>query len=577
MLSSYSILFWSIFFLSIFLAYCIYDLPDISNLNLKPKQPSIVIKDINDIVLAKYGDTYGNALTFNQLPRILVKAVIATEDRKFFQHHGIDFLGILRAAYYNQKAGKTIQGGSTITQQLAKILFLTPEKNLKRKIQEAILAILLEKNFSKEHILAIYLNRVFLGQGIFGIDAAAHYYFGKNIQDLTLYEVAVIVGMLKAPSKYSPIYNKKLSLMRAKQVLINMHDASYISYQQMRTAKPPMFMPRESGRGALKNLYFTDYIIEMLPEIVGNINNNIIVYTTFDIHMQNKLEEVLTNTLNYSEKQYNISQVAAICIEKDGAIKAMMGGKSYIQSQFNRATTAQRQPGSAFKLYVYLNALEKGLDINEYIEDKPIRIGKWSPKNYSRKFLGSITVKEAFAKSINTVAVRLSEHYGRKNVINTAYKLGVVGNLQNIPSIALGTGELTLQELTASYASITNSGHLTTPYAILKITKNNKIIYKKQKVPVKKVLSNNTVKNMLKLLESSVSYGTSSDAKIKNLKIYGKTGTTQNYRDAWFIGFNDNLITGVWVGNDDNKPMKNVTGGKIPLLIWTKFTKKLLQ
>ena len=344
MLSSYSILFWSIFFLSIFLAYCIYDLPDISNLNLKPKQPSIVIKDINDIVLAKYGDTYGNALTFNQLPRILVKAVIATEDRKFFQHHGIDFLGILRAAYYNQKAGKTIQGGSTITQQLAKILFLTPEKNLKRKIQEAILAILLEKNFSKEHILAIYLNRVFLGQGIFGIDAAAHYYFGKNIQDLTLYEVAVIVGMLKAPSKYSPIYNKKLSLMRAKQVLINMHDASYISYQQMRTAKPPMFMPRESGRGALKNLYFTDYIIEMLPEIVGNINNNIIVYTTFDIHMQNKLEEVLTNTLNYSEKQYNISQVAAICIEKDGAIKAMMGGKSYIQSQFNRATTAQRQP-----------------------------------------------------------------------------------------------------------------------------------------------------------------------------------------------------------------------------------------
>ncbi len=566
----FSVVAASLLFLVI--GYYSSDLPDIAQVYEFKKQPTFTILDRNGKILANYGDLYGRDLKFNQFPKHLIHAVIAIEDRRFFEHSGIDVFGIIRAVYRNKKAGRVVQGGSTITQQLAKIAFLTPEKTFKRKIQEALIAIKLEKRYSKEEILRIYLNRVYLGKGNFGVDAAAKFYFGKLAEKLSLYESAIFAGMLKAPSKYAPSNNHEISLRRAKQVLASMEEEGYISHADIKKAIPPIIMERGNARGALYNPYFSDYVMEQLQLHIANMSQDVNVYTTLDLNLQKQLEEVVSNNMKNSKTQFNASEVAAVAIKRGGEIVAMVGGVSYHKSQFNRAVNAKRQPGSAFKLFVYLAALEQGYKPSTIEEDSPIKIKKWSPRNFSRQYLGQVTLEEAFAKSINTVAVRVSESIGREKVIAMARRLGIKDRMKNVPSIALGSEVTSLLDLSGAYSVVANDGFNITPYGILKVTdKSGKLLYMHKRSGFKKVISDLKLKEIKQMLACVTQVGTGKKAHIQGVAVYGKTGTTQDHRDANFIGFTDHLTLGVWVGNDDNKPMKGVMGGALPAKIWKSF------
>jgi len=538
------------------------------------RQPTITVRAANGVILAKYGDAYGDSLSYEQLPPHLVQEVLATEDRRFFHHHGIDIWGIIRAIYVNNINQRTVQGASTITQQLAKIAFLSAEKTLKRKIQEAILAINIENNFSKRQILTMYLNRAYFGQGNFGIDAASRYYFGKQPKNLELYEMAVLAGMLKAPTKYAPTSSKKKALLRAKQVLLNMVDAGYITDKTMRASIPSTFMPRGRQRGVLQHPYFADYILEILPNYIGGLHEDITIYTTFDLYVQQKLEKAISNHLTENRKNHDL-QAAGVVLDPNGRIIAMMGGLDYKESQFNRATQAQRQPGSTFKLYVYLAALKAGITPEDKVLDSPLTINGWQPKNFGNRYYGEVSVKEAFAKSLNTPAVRLSEKIGRWPVVTMARSLGMEGKFPDVPSIALGVRDTSLLTLTQGYAHLASGGLKVTPYAILKIIDNKgNIIYRyKQKTP-KRVLDKDVVYAMERLLNSSITDGTSKTVYINGRKLFGKTGTSQNFRDAWFVGYDENLVAGIWVGFDNQKATVKITGGSKPADIWRDFMSK---
>lgn len=555
----------------ILVSYYSADLPSLNNIHEIKKQPTITILDTKGTVLATYGDMYGRNLKYHEIPDNIKHAVLAIEDRRFFNHIGIDFIGLLRAMYANKQAGKMVQGGSTITQQLAKISFLSSERTLKRKIQELLIAFQLEKKFSKQEILRIYLNRVYLGKGNFGIDAASKYYFGKYPEHLTLYEAAMLAGMLKAPSKYSPQNNMKLALGRTKQVLIAMNEAGYIPVEAVDIASLPRIMPRGSARGALKTPYFADYVLDEANKLLNGIPYDIKIYTTLDLEVQQKLEQAIFSGMIGALKQFKATESAGIVMDKRGQIRGMVGGVNYQESQFNRATQAKRQSGSSFKLLVYLAALEAGYTPESMVEDSKITINKWSPRNFTRKYLGEVTLEQAFAYSINTVAVKISENIGRYKVIEMARRLGITERINNVPSIALGTEVTTLDKLTAVFATIANEGILARAHGILKITTNdNTIIYRHSNI-ARQVLELSVVTDIKNLMASSVAYGTSKNAMIENVNTWGKTGTTQDYRDALFIGFSSNLVAGIWVGNDDNSPMKGVTGGNLPIKIWHDF------
>ena len=562
------------FFTSIFIGYCVFDLPDIEKLSEESARPHIIIRAETGEILSHYGDIYGRAITYSQLPKNLINAILATEDRRFFDHSGIDYWSIIRAAYKNRVAGRIVQGGSTITQQLAKIIFLSAERTIKRKVQEALLAIQLERLFSKEQILTMYLNRVFLGHANYGVDAAARNYFGKRTENLTLYESAFIAGMLKAPARYSPPGGTKLALNRAKIVLQNMLDAGFISKRQMETAALPEFINNARPNGLLVNQFFSDYILSKIPKLVPNTKQNLDIITSFSLETQHQLEKAISKILEKEHVSKKI-QVAAIVMNKNGSIKAMMGGRSYVQSQFNRAVLAKRQPGSLFKLFVYLAALENGYSADSYITDEEVKVGNWKPKNFSRKYLGSVSLVDAFAYSLNTVVVKLSESIGRDKVISIAQKLGIEDNLKDLPSIALGTSEVTLLDLTTCYATIANDGMLVNDASILSIfNANKKNIYKSKKKGIfnnNQILEPNVVLQIKDMLAASVLYGTSKNAVVPSYKVYGKTGTSQDYRDAWFVGIVDDLVISIWVGNDDNTPMNHITGGTLPANIFKEF------
>ena len=563
-----------IFFFSIFIGYCAFDLPDIDKLSEESARPHIIIRAETGEILSHYGDIYGRALTYSQLPKNLINAVLATEDRRFFDHSGIDYWGIIRAAYKNKMAGKIIQGGSTITQQLAKIIFLSAERTIKRKVQEALLAIQLERLFSKEQILTMYLNRVFFGHANYGVDAAARNYFGKRTENLTLYESAFIAGMLKAPARYAPPGGTKLALNRAKVILQSMVDAGFISKGQLETAANPEFINNARPNGLLINQFFTDYILSEVPKLVSNTKQNLDIITSFSLETQHQLEKAISKTLERNHISKKI-QVAAIVMNKDGGIKAMVGGRSYAKSQFNRAVLAKRQPGSLFKLFVYLAALENGYSADSYINDEEVNVGNWKPRNFSRRYLGSVSLIDAFAYSLNTVVVKLSESIGRDKVISMAQKLGIEDDLKDLPSIALGASEVTLLDLTTCYATIANDGMLVNNASILSISNSSKRnIYKLKKGGIfdnRQVLEPYVVSQIKDMLAASVLYGTSKNAAVPGYKVYGKTGTSQYYRDAWFIGIVDNIVIGIWVGNDDNTPMNKVTGGTLPASIFKEF------
>ena len=561
---------WLALLSSMAVTWSLLNLPETESIQIS-RQPSITFLDKDGRIIASYGDIYGKSIKYQNLPENLINAVIVTEDKRFFQHHGVDFRGVLRAIYVNIKEGRIVQGGSTITQQLAKNLFLTPERSYTRKLHELILSIWLELRFSKKQILSIYLNRVYLGSGTYGVQAASEKYFNKKVEDLNLYECAVIASLLKAPSRFNPIANKSLSKERASLVLENMVKDGMISKDKVKQAKfnnqkyAKFTTPPKSTR------YFIDWLLPRVKAYVGEINQDLIVRTTLDVKLQKIAEESLNKiTTNYP----SADQSALVSLDLDGGVISMIGGRDYGDSQFNRVTQAKRQPGSAFKLFVYLAGIEDGFSPEDLMVDSKININGWSPKNYKDSYIGEVSVQDAFSKSINTVAVKISENIGRDKVIQMARNMGINSPILNTPSLALGTSEVNLLELTAAYDVLANNGNGVFVHGIRSIenTDGKNLFTRKIQGPGK-ILDASTVRTMTKMMEETIKTGTGKKAKI-NRPAAGKTGTSQSLRDAWFVGFTSNIVVGVWFGNDDDSPMEEITGGTAPALLWSEFMKK---
>ena len=561
---------WLTIFLGGTVVWAFLNLPETESIQIT-RQPSITFLDREGRILASFGDIYGQSISYEQLPQDLINAVIVTEDKRFFDHIGVDLRGIARAFLVNFKARRIIQGGSTITQQLAKNLFLTPERSITRKLHEVILSLWLEFRFSKEQILSIYLNRVYLGSGTYGVQAASEKYFNKKVEDLDLYESALIASLLKAPSKYNPISNPTLSQKRTKKVLRNMANNSFINlndvenYRLISDSKKNISEPPKSSR------YFVDWLLPRVRSYLGEINEDLIVRTTLDKELQRMAEESISSI---SKKFPSANQSAIVVLDLNGGVLAMVGGRDYGDSQFNRVTQAQRQPGSAFKLFVYLVALENGFLPDDKIEDSEVSVDDWSPENYKKEFLGDISISEAFSKSINTVAVKISESVGREEVIKKAKSLGIKSKLINSPSLALGTSEVNLLELTGAYNVLANGGNGVWTHGVRLIEDvDGNLLYLRKGFGPGRLLEENITFDMTQMLKETIKTGTGKNAKIGR-PAAGKTGTSQSLRDAWFIGFSSDMVTGVWFGNDDDSPMRKITGGNAPAILWGDFMKK---
>ncbi|MCE2927050.1 MAG: PBP1A family penicillin-binding protein [Rickettsiales bacterium] len=563
---------------TVFMAYVWITLPDIDGLNRFLKTPSIVVKAEDGKIIGSFGDVYGDFVRFDEFPTALVDAVMATEDRNFYYHFGVDPLGLARAMWVNFQAGKVVQGGSTITQQVAKNVFLTPERSMMRKLREMILAFKLEYRFSKQDIMAIYLNRVYLGAGTYGVDAASRRYFDKSARDINLSEASILAGLLKAPSRFAPTSNPTRAKQRAEQVLINMQDAGYLSESQTKRAREQLREAMSTRKRETQgSMYFAEWVADQVSEILGTTGEDVVVITTLKPDLQDAAEKAVTSLLAKDGDKEKISQAALVSMLPDGAVVAMLGGRSYAESQFNRATQSQRQPGSAFKLFVYLAGLENGMWPDMLVEDAPITIpipgGTWRPKNYTGRFLGEVTLREAVADSINTVAASVAQQAGVENVVDMAKRLGVNSPMIPVPSIALGSTEVTLLELTTAYAHMPSGGEVVVPRGISRIeTSQGSVLYEYEPKKSAQVISTNSVNMMNDMLMAVTTSGTGRRAQIGR-PIAGKTGTTSDYKDAWFIGYTAQLATGVWVGNDDNTPMKKVTGGGMPSAIWRDYMK----
>lgn len=559
---------WGVIVVAGTVAYVAHDMPSISEVATATRRPAITLVALDGSEFQRLGDMRGETLDVRELPPHFVNALVATEDRRFFSHFGVDPVGILRAAYSNYRAGRTVQGGSTLTQQLAKNLFLTPDQNFKRKAQEALLAVQLEATYSKEQILSAYLNRVYLGAGTFGVDAAARTYFNKSARDLTLRESAIIVGLLKAPSRYAPTASLNRATQRMGVVLRAMLDEGYINQAQFDAA---MAVPPAPARKASEDgdgRYFASWVADQLPAFVGADHGDLIVYTTFDPGLQRQAEQRVTEMLRGPGAEAKVTQAAALVMTPEGAIRAMIGGRDYSSSEFNRATQALRQPGSAFKPIVYLTALEEGWSEYSTILDAPYRKAKWNPGNYDGKFRGDVTLHDALAHSLNTATIRLAEAVGIDNVRHTAKRLGLTTPMRRDLSLALGTSEVTLLDLTGAYATLANGGEAVIPYGILEIRDmDGGILYQRQGSSAGFAVAGPHVEAMNRLLSGPVTYGTGKAAMLDRPTV-GKTGTTQDYKDAWFMGYTADLVGGVWLGNDDGALMKKVTGGGLPAKLW---------
>lgn len=567
---------WGIVFVAGLVAYYAQDLPDINALAAPPRQPSITVLDVNGQTIATIGNQYGEYVDVKSLPRYLPQAVIATEDRRFYSHFGVDLRGLLRAVVANLRAGEIVQGGSTITQQLAKNLFLSPDRTLKRKIQESLLALWLEHRFTKDQILTIYLNRVYLGAGSFGVDAAARRYFGKPARQVTLYEAAVLAGLLKAPSRYSPMHAADLTEARADQVLERMTEAHFITAAEAEKARHAGAAFAENGGPDSDMRYFVDWVVDQIDSFTGGISRDLVVKTTLDSRLQRLAQAKVKDTLDGPAKELGASEGAMVAMTPDGAIRAMVGGKDYGTSQFNRATQALRQPGSSFKLFVYLAALETGMRPDDTVLDAPISFRNWSPGNYNDKYEGEVTLTRAIAESLNSAAVRVAQRTGIPNIVEMAQRLGITTTLRPDLSIALGTSEVTLLELASAYATLANDGIGVWAYGITEIRDwSGNTLYRRSGSGPGRVLSKPIVGTMTGMLTHVISEGTGKAAFIER-PAAGKTGTSQGFRDAWFIGYTADLVAGVWLGNDNEAPMQKVTGGRIPAKLWHDFMAEAL-
>ncbi|MGH6788943.1 MAG: transglycosylase domain-containing protein [Pseudolabrys sp.] len=552
-------------------------LPPIQSLEIPKRPPSIQIVDLNSRVLATRGDMGGAVLSLKELPSYLPKAFVAIEDRRFYDHNGVDPFGIARAALANVLHRGYSQGGSTITQQLAKNLFLTQERTIHRKLQEVVLALWLERKFTKTQILELYLNRVYFGSGAYGVEQASQRYFGKSARHVTLAEAALLAGLVKSPSRLAPTRNFDGAEQRARIVLAAMADLHFIntSSEKIALAHPPKIVA-QPGTGSVN--YVADWIMDILNDVLGHVDEDIVVTTTIDGALQASAEKSLADELAQKGDKSGVSQGAVVAMTPDGAVRALVGGRNYSESQFNRAVAAKRQPGSAFKPFVYLTALEHGLTPDTLREDRPIKIKGWQPENYEHQYLGPVTLTKALAMSLNTVSVRLTMEFSPQAVIMTAHRLGIASKLEPNASIALGTSEVSVLELTGAYATFANGGMAVTPHVIARIaTAGGKLLYLHDAQSFGRIVDPSYVGMMNTMMQQTLTIGTARKADLPGWMAAGKTGTSQDFRDAWFIGYTSHLVTGVWLGNDDGTPTKKTTGGSLPVEIWSRFMRTAHQ
>ena len=562
---------WALIFGGLFFSHFLSSLPDVRNLMVSGPSQDITILDDRGRQIARRGLTQGTMVRAEDLPDYVPNAFIAIEDRRFRHHIGIDPIGLGRAALQNATKGHVVQGGSTLTQQLAKNLFLSPSRTFDRKIQEAMLALYLESRYSKNQLLTLYLNRVYFGAGVYGIEAAAQKFFGKHAGELGLTEAAMIAGSVKAPARYNPIADTDASLARAQVVLRAMQDAGFIddATRTMAQATRPRILRATGTPGAG---WFADWIVARLNDTIGTSAEPVIVETSFDLETQTMAERAVAAGLAVDGEKLNAGQAALVAMTPDGAVRAMVGGREYAGSTFNRATDAVRQPGSAFKPFVYLTALEHGHTLDETVNDGPVDINGWKPQDFEGRFKGEMPLIQAFAESSNSVAAQLTAEVGPRNVAHTARRLGIASPLMEVSSLALGTSGVTPLELTGAYAAFANGGIAVQPFGILKVrTPGGKILYARKPSGGDAVMSANDNIQMTRLMTETVTTGTGKAARLEDRPTAGKTGTTQDFHDAWFVGFTADLVCGVWIGNDNNAPMVKATGGGLPARIFNQF------
>ena len=522
-------------------------------------------------VVGRRGARVGERLSLAEMPPHLPAAFLAMEDRRFYQHNGIDFRGLARAAIADIKAMRFVQGGSTITQQLVKILFLTPDRTLARKVVEMAGARELERVLTKDQILELYLNRIYLGAGAYGVDGAAQAYFGKSAREVTLAEAAMLAALTNAPSVYSPRRDLKAAQNRSRLVLRSLVSAGAKTEQEIAQALATPATIVAEGRNP-QNDYFLDTAADEAKALAPNAIGDLTIVTTIDVAAQKAASTAIDTVMKKRGASAQAKQAALVSMRPDGAVRALMGGRNHAESTFNRATKAHRSPGSAFKPFVYLTALEQGLTRDTIRYDEPIAIKDWAPDNFDGTNLGPMTLQAALVRSINTVAVGLGQEVGLPAVISTAHRLGIKSELQPNASLALGTSEVTPMELTAAYASFASLGYEAIPYTVTEIrTSDGNVVYQHMHYPPRRVISNENALEMNAMLFEVVQSGTGRGAALRGREVGGKTGTSADYRDAWFIGFTPELVTGVWVGNDDSTPMKRVTGGNMPAQIWGSY------
>jgi penicillin-binding protein 1A len=564
---------WLLIAVVAFFAVFATDLPDTSKMFDVKRQASISYLDRSGALIAVRGSQFAPPVNLDELPPYVPAAFVAIEDKRFYHHFGFDLWGITRSIFADLRAGHTVQGASTITQQLARNLFLTPNQNIRRKAQELLLAVWLETKFSKKQILALYMNRVYFGEGAYGIEAASQRYFNKSASRLTLGEAALLAGLMKGPSRYSPVSATDRAAKRASVVLNTMVATHAITPEQRDAAfREPVRV--SATLESQKAQYFVDWIDAQVRGLVGQPVEDLVVETTLDLPIQTNAEHAVKTIVARDDKTRGVAQAALVAMDGEGRIRAYVGGDDYVQSQFDRVSQAQRQAGSSFKAFVYLTAMEAGRTPETMTVDEPITIGNWQPHNFTNKYLGPISLQGAFAESVNTVAARLANELGTSNVAQTAHRLGVTSDIQTAPSMALGAVEVSPLEMAQAYSAFSNGGVRTRAYGIERIrTAAGRVLYDHNiGAPQRtQVINQPALGEMIQMMRQVLISGTGVRARIPGRDLAGKTGTTSDYRDAWFVGYTGGFTTAVWTGRDDNTPMRRVTGGSSPADIWKMF------
>jgi penicillin-binding protein 1A len=545
-------------------------IPDPMALRHKQRAPVVRILARDGALLAERGGA-APYIPIDLLPRHLIDAVLATEDRRFFRHRGVDPAGLGRAILANVRVRRLVQGGSTITQQLAKNIFLNSERTLARKLQELVLALWLEMRLSKPDILELYLNRVYFGAGAYGVEAAARRFFDKGAKDVSLAEAAVLAGLLKAPSKYSPAWNPALARERAEGVLASMVEAGFASPidSELNAIAKIRFAEPQVMRGETGVEYAVDAVLERLPGLIAGNDDEVIVETTIDRALQRRAQQLVHDLITAEGRGVDAGQAALVLLDLEGGMVALVGGRSWGESQFNRALRAKRQPGSAFKPFIYLAALESGLTPDSPVQDLPILGKGWSPGNDDGRYRGTVSLREGLSRSINTVAVRLTTKLGPRRVAEAAHRAGIRSEMRSDATLALGTSEVTLTELAGAYGTFATGGRQIEPHIVRRVrTGSGRVLYQRPAGSARLVVAAEHVGALNDMLNAVLISGTGKRAALPLHPACGKTGTTQEFRDAWFVGYTAHYIGGVWVGNDDRRPMSRVMGGSLPARLW---------